>query len=101
MRKCFMPFKKGRRKTGGRKKGTPNKFKRRDALETFLSLAQDDIDLVALAKRFLSGKNPSERVYLRILEYCEIPKTLTAPPQFLFFATKINLLLIRRLAAWT
>lgn len=64
------PFRKGRKKTGGRKKGTPNKFKRREELEKFLDLAQDGIDLVALAKKFLSGKEPNERVYLGLLEYC-------------------------------
>lgn len=67
------PFQKGRKKTGGRKKGTPNKFLRREELETFLGLCQDGtdgVDLTALTKKFLSGKEPNERVFIRILEYC-------------------------------
>jgi hypothetical protein len=54
------------RKTGGRKKGTPNK---RLDLQEFVDSVETRIDLAELAKKFLSGKNPSERVFLRLLEY--------------------------------
>jgi hypothetical protein len=54
------------RKTGGRKKGTPNK--RRD-LQEFLDSVEEQIDPVKLAKKFLGGKNPSEKIFLRLLEY--------------------------------
>ena len=53
-------------KTGGRKKGTPNK---RLDLQAFLDSVEKQIDPVKLAKKFLSGKNPSEKVFLRFLEY--------------------------------
>lgn len=54
------------KKTGGRKKGTPNK---RHELQEFIDLVEEQIDPIKLAKKFLSGKNPSERVFLRFLEY--------------------------------
>src|SRR5215831_12849158 len=54
------------RKTGGRKKGTPNK---RLELQEFLDSVEEQIDPVKLARKFLSGKNPSEKVFLRLLEY--------------------------------
>jgi hypothetical protein len=54
------------RKTGGRRKGTPNK---RVDLQEFLDLIEEQIDPIKLAKKFLCGKNPSERVFLRFLEY--------------------------------
>jgi hypothetical protein len=54
------------KKTGGRKKGTPNK---RHDLQEFLDLVEEQIDPIKLAKIFLTGKNPSERVFLRFLEY--------------------------------
>jgi hypothetical protein len=50
----------------GRPKGNRNK---RHDLQEFLELVERQIDPVKLEKKFLSGKNPSEKIFLRFLEY--------------------------------
>jgi hypothetical protein len=55
------------RKTGGRKKGTPNK---RQDLQEFLDAIFERVDLVQVAIKLLKGKAPSERILIRLLEYC-------------------------------
>jgi hypothetical protein len=54
------------RKTGGRKKGTPNK---RQDLQEFLDAIFERVDPVQLAVKLLKGKVPNERLLIRLLEY--------------------------------
>jgi hypothetical protein len=54
------------RKTGGRKKGTPNK---RLDLQEFLTAVFERVDPVKVAEKLLRAKGPSERVLIRLLEY--------------------------------
>jgi len=54
------------RKTGGRKKGTPNK---RHDLQGFLDAVFEKLDPVEVAQKLLRSKTPSERLFIRLLEY--------------------------------
>jgi hypothetical protein len=54
------------RKTGGRKKGTPNK---RQELQEFIDDVFGRADPVQLATKLLRAKAPSERLLIRLLEY--------------------------------
>jgi hypothetical protein len=54
------------KKTGGRKKGTPNK---RQDLQEFLDAVFERADPLEVAEKLLRGKAPSERLFIRLLEY--------------------------------
>jgi hypothetical protein len=54
------------RKTGGRKKGTPNK---RQDLQEFLDVVFARVDLAEVVVKLLKAKVPSEKVLIRLLEY--------------------------------
>ena len=54
------------KKTGGRKKGTPNK---RQDLQEFLDAVFERVDPAELAVKLLKAKAPNERLLIRLLEY--------------------------------
>ena len=54
------------RKTGGRKKGTPNK---RQDLQEFLDVVFARVDIAEVVVKLLKAKAPSEKVLIRLLEY--------------------------------
>lgn len=55
------------RKTGGRKKGTPNK---RQDLQGFRDSIFERVDPAQLVVKLLNAKVPNERLLIRVLEYC-------------------------------